>query len=154
MRDALNASGRAIFFSNEYPAAHENYPPYGEKGQYNFTWMVQNHGKAMGSHANMWRISQDIGASCECLPAVCAVVPALHCLATIEVTAVCTGHSILNNIDFDTMWAEFAAPGSINDPDMLQVTCPDRMVCRDVLRTRLNCWSDVMSVDRRWATEG
>ena len=74
------------------------------------------------------------------------------CLATIEVTAVCTGHSILNNIDFDTMWAEFAAPGSINDPDMLQVTCPDRMVCRDVLRTRLNCWSDVP--DRRWATEG
>ena len=87
MRDALNASGRAIFFSNEYPAAHENYPPYGEKGQYNFTWMVQNHGKDMGMHANMWRISQDIGASCECLPAVCAV-PALHCLATIEVTAV------------------------------------------------------------------
>ena len=80
MRDALNGSGRPIFFSNEYPAAHENYPPYGEKGQYNFTWMVQNHGKAMGEHANMWRISQDIGASCESLPAVCAVA-GLRCMA-------------------------------------------------------------------------
>jgi hypothetical protein len=89
MRDALNASGRPIFFSNEYPAAHENYPPYGQKGVYNFTWMVEHHGKDMGEHANMWRISQDIGAS---------------------------WHSILNNVDFDEMWAEFAAPGAINDP--------------------------------------
>ena len=94
MRDALNASGRPIFFSNEYPAAHENYPPYGQKGVYNLTWMVEHHGKAMGAHANMWRISQDIRPS---------------------------WHSILNNIDFDEMWAEFSAPGAINDPDMLQV---------------------------------
>jgi alpha-galactosidase len=94
MRDALNASGRPIFFSNEYPAAHENYPPYGPKGVYNFTWMAETHGAAMGEHANMWRISRDIGKSWT---------------------------SILNNIDFDEIWAEFAQPGSINDPDMLQV---------------------------------
>jgi alpha-galactosidase len=85
MRDALNASGRHIFFSNEYPAAHENYP----SGVYNLTWMAETHGAAMGAHANMWRISQDIEAS---------------------------WHSILNNIDFDEIWAEFAQPGSINDP--------------------------------------
>ena len=91
MRDALNASGRPIFFSNEFPAARQNYPG----GQaYNSTWMARTHGAAMGEHANMWRISQDIGASWK---------------------------SILNNIDFDEIWAEFAAPGAINDPDMLQV---------------------------------
>ena len=90
MRDALNASGRAIFFSNEFPAARQNYP----NSRYNATWMMETHGADMGSHANMWRISQDIGAS---------------------------WHSILNNIDFDEPWAKFAGPGSLNDPDMLQV---------------------------------
>jgi hypothetical protein len=56
--------------------------------------MAETHGAAMGEHANMWRISQDIGASWK---------------------------SILNNIDFDEIWSEFAKPGAINDPDMLQV---------------------------------
>ena len=69
------------------------------------------------------------------------------CLATIEVTAVCTGHSILNNIDFDTMWAEFAAPGSINDPDMLQA--------RDKpAPTAFFAETCGVVFDRRWATEG
>jgi hypothetical protein len=56
--------------------------------------MVEQHGAAMSKQANMWRISQDIGAN---------------------------WHSILNNIDFDEPWAKFAGPGGINDPDMLQV---------------------------------
>ena len=43
----------------------------------------------------MWRISRDIGASWS---------------------------SILNNIDFDEVWAEYAKPGAINDPDMLQAS--------------------------------
>ena len=30
-------------------------------GSYNFTWMVQTLGRQMPDHANMWRISQDIG---------------------------------------------------------------------------------------------
>ena len=72
-----------------FPAAHENYPG----GKYNASWMEATHGAAMGTHANMWRVSQDIGAS---------------------------WRSILNNIDFDEPWAKYAEPGSINDPDMLQ----------------------------------
>ena len=56
-RPARPTAGRPIFFSNEFPAAHENYPG----GKYNFTWMVQTHGRQMPGHANMWRISQDIG---------------------------------------------------------------------------------------------
>ena len=90
MRDALNASGRPIFFSNEYPAAVENYP----NNQRNATWMVKTHAKELPALANMWRISHDIGPSWK---------------------------SIINNLDGDEPWAEFAAPGSINDPDMLQV---------------------------------
>ena len=45
--------------------------------------------------ANTWRISRDIA----------------H-----------TFSSILNNIDDDELWAPYAGPGSIADPDMLQVT--------------------------------
>ena len=90
----MGLQDRPIFFSNEYPAAHENYPPFGQKGVYNSTWMADTHGAAMGAHANMWRTAVDIGAQ---------------------------WRSILKNIDFDEVWAEFAKPGSINDPDMLVV---------------------------------
>ena len=41
--DFASCTGRAIFFSNEYPAAHENYP----HGVYNTTWMADTHGAAM-----------------------------------------------------------------------------------------------------------
>ena len=103
MRDALNASGRQIFFSNELPAAHENYPPWypgstdpGADGKYNATYAVETFGPQIGSHANMWRISQDIGASWK---------------------------SIMNNLDFDEPWSKYAEPGSINDPDSESATC-------------------------------
>ena len=56
--------------------------------------MVKTHAKDLPALANMWRISNDIGPS---------------------------WHSIVNNVDLAEPWAEFAAPGSINDPDMLQV---------------------------------
>ena len=49
MRDALNSSGRPIFFSNEFPAASQNYPG----NTYNASWMIETHANDMGSHANM-----------------------------------------------------------------------------------------------------
>jgi alpha-galactosidase len=50
MRDALNASGRPIFFSNELPAGWMHPGP-----------MKPNQNPAdMPAHANMWRISGDI----------------------------------------------------------------------------------------------
>jgi hypothetical protein len=53
----LNAYGAVLGHLHARRAAKENYP----NSQYNFTWMVEQHGRDMGTHANMWRISQDIG---------------------------------------------------------------------------------------------
>jgi hypothetical protein len=50
-------SDMCLFCGCAHRAAKQNYP----NSQYNFTWMVEQHGADMGTHANMWRISQDIG---------------------------------------------------------------------------------------------
>jgi hypothetical protein len=53
----LNTHDAVVGYLHAHRAAKENYP----SSEYNFTWMVEQHGADMGTHANMWRISQDIG---------------------------------------------------------------------------------------------
>lgn len=93
MTSALNATGRHIFFSNEIPAARENYPP----GQaFNSTWMIEWAGSRIGNLSNMWRTSSDISAGFA---------------------------KILSNADSALPWnlANLIKPGAFADPDMLEV---------------------------------
>jgi len=75
MRDALNATGRAIFFSM-------------------CEWGDDNPATWAPEVGNSWRTTGDIGDS---------------------------WNSMLGNLDSSDRWAQYAGPGSWNDPDMLEV---------------------------------
>ena len=112
MRDALNATGRPIFFSNEAPAAMQNYP----RSVYNATWFRDTYGKQMPSLANMWRIHGDISAHFASVLAnadgalVWAKLSAPGAINDCDMLEIGNGMSAIEDESHFAMWCMLAAP--------------------------------------------